>query len=187
MTNTFLWNRRAVRLGLATLALTLAFAPLGCRRKTTLRVQTTEEEAPSMASTVTMGDARSEPQLVSGFYAIEQGSWRWTARQFAIVLRPPFGAVEKGATLKMELTVPDPVIAKLHTVSLTASVNGHLLPPETYTRPGPYTYKRDVDASLMTGESVKVEFLLDKAVPPGAGGDLRELGIVARSIGLEPR
>jgi hypothetical protein len=187
MTNTFLWNRRAVRLALATLALILVFAPLGCKRKPKVRVQATEEEAPRMASTVSMGDPRSALQLTSGFYTIEQGSWRWTARQFAIVLRPPFGAAEKGAVLKMELAVPDPVIAQLRTVSVTASVNGHLLPPETYTRPGPYTYTRDVDASLMTGESVKVEFLLDKAIPPVTGGDQRELGIVARSIGLEPK
>ena len=78
-----------------------------------------------MASTVSMGDPRSEPQLVNGFYTIEADSWRWTARQFTIVLRPPFGAAEKGAVLKMQLTVPDPVIAKLQTISLAASVNGH--------------------------------------------------------------
>jgi hypothetical protein len=187
MTNTFLWDRWAVRLGLATLALTLILAPVGCKRKAKVRVQTTEEEAPRMASTVSMGDPRSAPQLVSGFCTIEQGSWRWTARQFTIVLRPPFGAAQKGAVLKMALTVPDPVIAKLRTISLSASVDGHPLPPETYTKSGPYTYTRDVEASLMAGESTKVEFQLDKAMPPGNGGDLRELGIVARSIGLEPK
>jgi hypothetical protein len=187
MTNTFLWNRWAARLGLATLALTLAFAPLGCKRKAKARIEITEEEAPRMASTVSMGDPRSEPQLVSGFYTIEQGSWRWTARQFTIVLRPPFGAAEKGAVLKMQLAVPQPVIAQLRAISLSATVNGHLLPPETYTKPGPYTYKRDVEAGLLAGESAKVEFELDKAVPPVMGGDLRELGIVAQSIGLEPK
>jgi hypothetical protein len=187
MTNTFLWNRWAVRLGSTALVLTLAFAPLGCKRKAKVRVQTTEEEAPRMASTVSMGDPRSEPQLVSGFYTIEQNSWRWTARQFTVVLRPPFSAAEKGAVLKMRLTVPDPVIAKLKTVSLAASINGHTLPPETYTKPGQYTYTRDVPASLLAGESTKVEFQLDKAMPPGGGGDMRELGIVALSIGLEPK
>jgi hypothetical protein len=186
MTNTFPWNRWAARLGLATLVLTLAFAPLGCKRKARVRVQATEEEAPRMASTVSMGDPRSEPQLVSGFHTIEAHSWRWTARQFTIVLRPPFGAAEKGAALKMRLTVPDPVIAQLKTVSLAASVNGHALPPETYTKPGQYTYTRDVAASLLAGESAKIEFQLDKAIPPG-NGDMRELGIVALSIGLEPK
>jgi hypothetical protein len=31
-----------------------------------------------------------------------------------------------------------------------------------------------------------VEFQLDKAMPPGSG-DLRELGIIARSVGLEAK
>jgi hypothetical protein len=187
MTNTFLWNRWAVRLGLATLVLTLAFAPLGCNRKTKVRVQTTEEEAPRMASTVSMADPLSQPQLVSGFHSIEESSWRWTARQFVIMLRPPVGAAEKGAVLKMQLTVPDVLIAKLQTVSLSASINGHAFPAETYTKPGKYTYQRDVAASLLAGEATKVEVQLDKAMPPGNGGDVRELGIVARSIGLEPK
>lgn len=186
MTNTFLWNRWAVRLGLATLVFTLALAPMACKRKAKVRVQATDEEAPRMASTVSMGDPRSAPQLLSGFYTIEDSSWRWTARQFSIVLRPPFGAAEKGAALKMKLTVPDPVIAKLKTVSLTASVGGHALPPETYTKPGSYLFTRDVAASLLAGESVKVEFQLDKAMAP-ANGDIRELGVVALSIGLEPK
>jgi hypothetical protein len=186
MTNTFLWNRRAARLGLATLVLTLAFAPMGCKRKATAGVETTEEESPRMASTVSMGDPRSEAQLLGGFHTIEQKSWRWTARQFTIVLRPPFGAAEKGAVLKMKLTVPDPVIAQLKTVSLSASLNGHALPPETYTKPGQYTYTRDVAANLLAGESTRIEFQLDKAIPPG-NGDMRELGIVALSIGLEPK
>jgi hypothetical protein len=187
MTNTFLWNRWAARLGLATLVLTLALAPLGCRRKTKVRVETTEEEAPRLASTVSMADPLSQPQLISGFQSIEENSWRWTARQFIILLRPPIGAADKGAVLKMQLTVPDALIAKLQTVSLSASIDGRALPAETYTKPGRYTYQRDVDASLLSGESTKVEFQLDKAMPPGTGGDVRELGIVARSIGLEPK
>jgi hypothetical protein len=186
MTHTFPWNRRAARLGLAALVLTLAFAPAGCKRKAKVRVQTAEEEAPRMASSVSMGDPRSASQLIAGFYTIEQNSWRWTARQFTIVLRPPFGAAEKGAALKMRLTIPDPVIAQIKTVSLTASVDGHPLPPETYAKPGQYTFTRDVAASLLTGESTRIEFQLDKTMAP-ANGDVRELGIVAQSIGLEPK
>jgi hypothetical protein len=186
MTNTFPWNRWAARLGLAALVLTLAFAPVGCKRKAKVRVQATEEETPRMASTVSMGDPRSASQLVSGFHTIEQNSWRWTARQFTVVLRPPLGAAQKGAALKMRLTVPDPVIAQLKTVSLAASVNGHPLPPETYAKPGQYTYARDVAASFFAGESTKIEFQLDRAMAP-ANGDVRELGIVAQSIGLEPK
>jgi len=181
MKNAFLW-----KLSTAALVSVLAFAPLGCKNKAPVRVQETEEEAPRMASTVHMGDPRVETQLINGFYGIEQNSWRWTARQFSLVLRPPFGATEKGATLQVRLSVPDPVIAKLKTVSLSASVNGHQLPPETYTQAGEYTYTRDVPAGSLSGDSVKVEFQLDKAMPP-SGADMRELGVVVSSIGLEPK
>jgi hypothetical protein len=186
MTNTFPWNRPAVRLGLTALALTLAFGPAGCKRKAPVGVVATEEPALSLASTVSMGDPLSASQLVSGFYTIEQKSWRWTGQQFTVLLRPPLGAAQKGAALKMRLTVPNPVIAQLKTVSLAASVNGHALPPETYSRPGQYTFTRDVDASLLGGQSAKIEFQLDKAMAP-ANGDVRKLGIVAQSIGLEAR
>ena len=43
--------------------------------------------------------------------------------------------------------------------------------------------RRDVDASLISGDAVRVDFQLDKAFAPGAT-DLRELGIVATSAGL---
>ncbi|MBZ5586002.1 MAG: hypothetical protein LAQ30_28190 [Acidobacteriia bacterium] len=167
------------------LLLTLAFAPLACKKEK-IRVQQTEEEAPRLASTVHMGDARVQPQLVNGFYGIEDNAWRWTARQFTVVLRPPFGAAQKGGVLKVQLTVPDPVIQKLKTTTLSASINGHALPPETYTQQGEYTFTRDVPANLLTGESAKVDFQLDKAIPP-SGNDMRELGIVVLSIGLEPK
>jgi hypothetical protein len=39
---------------------------------------------------------------------------------------------------------------------------------------------------LIQGNAVRVEFHLDKSMPP-AGGDARELGIVARSVGLESK
>jgi hypothetical protein len=139
-----------------------------------------------MASTVQMGDPRAQAQLVSGFYGVEDNAWRWTARQFSMVVRTPFGAAQKGASLQARLSVPEPVIAKLKTISLSPSVNGHALPPETFTQAGEVTLKRDVPANFLTGDSAKLDFQLDKALPPTAS-DLRELGIVALSIGLEPK
>jgi hypothetical protein len=182
MNNAFPWRR----LCCSALLLTLVFAPLGCKRKSKVRVQQTDEESPRMASTVHMGDPKAETQLVSGFYGIEGNAWRWTQRQFSVVLRPPVGSAAKGATLHVRLTVPDPVIAKLKTVSLFAAISGSTLAPETYTQPGTYTYTRDVAARLLTGESVRVDFGLDKAMPP-SGADLRELGLVVLEIGLEPK
>ena len=163
----------------------LAFAPLACKRHPRVTVQT-EEEGPLLATIVHVADPRASAQLLSGFYGVEQNSWRWTAGKFSVVLRPPRTAAAKGATLQLKFTVPEVVIAKLKAMSLSASVNGIPLSPESYTLPGEFTYTRDVAANLLAGESAKVDFSLDKTMPP-SGSDERELGVVVSSVGLEPK
>ncbi len=49
-----------------------------------------------------------------------------------------------------------------------------------------YEYKRDVPPALLKGNAVLVEFHLDKSMLP-SGNDARELGVVARSVGLESK
>lgn len=159
----------------AALALCLAFAPWGCRSNKT-----------EAASTISMGDPQAASQLVSGFYAVEQGAWRWTKGDFSVLLGVPADAARKGAVLRVRLTAPPPLIAKLTDITLSASVNGRKLPPETYRAAGSYTYVRDVPGNLLATSPVKVDFQLDKTAPP-AGEDIRELGIVVGSIGLEPK
>jgi len=172
-------RRRALRWSCSVLLVTLAFAPLGCKRKQ----QAVKGSAP-MASTVHMGDPQVEAQLIGGFYGIEQSSWRWSGRRFSVALGPPLGAAQKGATLQLRLTVPPVVIEKLTTITLSATVGGSALPPETYTKAGDYTYTREVAPALLAGESVRVDFQLDKSMPP-SGADLRDLGVVVLSAGLE--
>ena len=187
MTTTFSCDRRTtVRLGYSLLILFLASAAAGCKRAEPVKVEQADEEGPRMASTVHTGDPKSESQLVNGFYGIEQNSWRWTGQRFSVVLRPPAGAAQRGASLVVNLSVPDPVIAKLKTISLSGGIGGTSLAPETYTQPGPYVYKRDIAPAALNSETVRVDFQLDKVMQP-SGGDLRELGIVVTSVGLEPR
>ena len=164
----------------------LAMTSVTCKRAQRVRVQPTEEEAPRLASTVRASDSKLESQLVNGFYGVEGNAWRWTAQKFTVVLRPPMGASTRGAVLDLALTVPGVVIEKLKTVSLAATVDNVPLSPETYTEPGQYTYKRDLPASALAGESVRVDFQLDKAIPP-TGADLRELGVIVSSVGLDPK
>ncbi|MCL5746505.1 MAG: hypothetical protein M1541_21670 [Acidobacteria bacterium] len=159
---------------------------MGCNRKEKIRVQQTEEEGATLASMVHMADPQAGSQLVSGFYDIEQNAWRWTAGKFAVVLKTPRGASSAGAMLQFKFSVPDAVLAKLKTVSLDAKVNGKSLSPESYTQPGEFVYSRDIPASLLTGNSVRVDFALDKCLSPGEV-DQRELGVIASSIGLEPK
>jgi hypothetical protein len=78
------------------------------------------------------------------------------------------------------------VIANTKKVTLSASVNGTALPPETYSAAGEFEYTRDVDPKLLAGDAVNVEFTLDKFLPAGAV-DGRELGLVASSVGFEAK
>lgn len=173
--------RRLVLVALAALALTAA-----CKRRDRLLVQATEEESQGMASVVRVADPRLAPQLTSGFYDVEQGSWRWTKSKFAVTLRPPAGAALKGARLELKFNLPEPVTARVGTVNLTAVIGGTTLPPETFSKPGDATYAREVPANLLGANAVKVEFALDKFLPPSAS-DQRELGIIVTSAGLEAK
>ena len=177
-------RRQALLLCLA--ALPLAVAPLGCRRQKKVQVQATIEEPPRMASMVHMGDAKAAGQLVSGFYDIEQNAWRWAQKRFSVALRPPLGSAQKGATLNLKFTLPGVIVAKLKSVTVSATVNGSALAPETYSKEGEFTYSREVAPNLLTGDAARVDFTLDKALAPSEA-DQRELGIVVNSVGLEPK
>jgi hypothetical protein len=179
-------NSLAMKIGGTALVAALVLSPLGCKRPDKVQVQETVEEGPHLASALKMGDPKVETQLINGFYGIEGNAWRWTARQFTAVLKTPLGASQRGGALELSLTVPPVVIEKLKTVSLAASIDGKPLPPESYTQAGPYSFKREVPAAWLSGDSIKVEFQLDKAMPP-TGADARELGVVVGALSLEPK
>ena len=156
-----------------------------CKRRRKPRVQATDEEGGGLAAVLQTSDPRTSAQLLKGFYDVEQ-TWRWTMQKFSVALRPPRGAAQKGALLKVKFAVPDAVISRLKAVSLSAKLGGVTLPPETYTQAGAFEYARDVDAKLLAGEVVNVDFELDKALPPGEV-DQRELGVIVSTIGFEAK
>jgi hypothetical protein len=166
--------------GLAVLA--LLWAAPGCKPKREAP-PAVSQEAKRTPTVVTMGDPKAAAQLVSGFYDIEDGAWRWTGKQFAIELGTPLDAGGRGATLELKFNIPPAVIQKNQSVTLTGSVDGNLLPPETYARPGEAVYRREVAAALLARDTVKVGFEVDKPFQP-AGGDERVLGVIATSVGL---
>lgn len=181
-------SRTFVAAALAAASLFLA----ACQKDRPVPTKATEEESPAKnappepLSVVAMNDSKHEMQLLGGFYGVEANAWRWTEGKFSVMLKVPAGAAEKGATLKLELSVPESNIQKLKAVTLTASVGGTALPAETYKKDGAYEYKRDVPAAALTGPTVRVDFALDKTFSPG-GADLRELGVIARQIELDPK
>jgi hypothetical protein len=160
----------------------LLLAAPACKRAHVKHVDTIEE-APRLASLVHMGDRTMAYQLVSGFHDVEANAWRWTMQRFSVNLRPPARAAQQGAALEFHLTVPPPTIEKLGSITLAASIGGAALAPETYSKAGEYTYRRDIPASVLGGDSARIDFQLDKAIPPGEA-DKRELGVVASSVAL---
>jgi hypothetical protein len=162
----------------------LAVAPLGCKRHR--RVIRTTEEAPVLATVVATADPQVARQLVAGFYGVEQNSWRWTTGRFSVLLRPPLSAATKGATLQLKFAIPEAAMNRHKAVALSAYVNGTPLPPETYTQAGQFTFSRDVPAGLLASDVTRVDFSVDKTLPP-TPADKRELGVVVSMVGFAPK
>ena len=101
-----------------------------------------------------------------------------------MILRPPAGAAARGAVLSLRFSIPEPVMNKVAETTLSVTLAGVVLEPETYKRAGEYVYSRDVPRDLLAGDSVLAEFSLSKFLAPGEA-DQRELGLVVSSIGLD--
>lgn len=168
-----------MRTGLVLALAALVWTAPGCKKKS---AAPPAQDAKRIPITVTVGDPRAAQQLLSGFHEVE-GSWRWTAKQFVVELGTPSGAAGRGATLELRFTLPPVVIEKNQSVTLSAAVDGNVLPSETYKQAGDLVYKQDVPESLLARDSVKVAFEVDKTLSPG-GQDQRVLGVIASSVSL---
>jgi len=171
------WLRSAV---LVVVALT------GCKRTTHDAQALVQEPSGTLLSVVSVSDPAASTQLVRGFYGLEAGAWRWTAKQFEVALKPPAGAADNGAKLSFHLNVPGTIVDKFGPVTLNAALNGMPLAPETYSKPGNYVYARDIPAAALKSDAVVVQFSSDKGIAPSAD-DQRELALISVSIALEPK
>ena len=137
-----------------------------------------------LLSTVHMADPRGAVQLLAGFYAVEQGTWRWTKKAFSVALKPPPPLPDETVTLELRFTVPEVSIRQLQTLTLSATVNGVPVGAETFDKPGDYTFTKPVPAEALDQKIAKVEFRLDNAIAAGEI-ETRELGLVATSVALK--
>jgi len=153
----------------------------GCSRKEGPPQSPTEAAASAM-SVVNVADSKTKSQLLKGWHTVEQGAWRWTERQFSVALKAP--SPGKAATLQLNFSLPEVLIQRLRSVTLTATVGGEALAAETYTQAGAHVYAQSVAGPALAGDVVRVDFSLDKALPPGEI-DARELGVVVSSIRLD--
>lgn len=145
-----------------------------------------KKPATPFVSDLKMSDPNSERQLIAGFYQLEQNQWRWAARRFAVVLKPPPGSERTGAILQLKLFIPESHIAELGPMTLSADVGEVSLLPEKFTKGDSFTYRREVPASSVGPNLLPVVFSFDKALEPYQT-DGRELAAVVSEVSLQPR
>lgn len=161
----------------------LLFAP-GCRIHKKDRPQPAEANGP--VSVINVADPRAAAQLAKGFYDVENGSWRWTAKSFTVSLKPPANASKKGAVLQLKFTIPEVMFSRVGAMTLDARINGLDLGAQTFSEAGDCTYTRDVPGAALLGDTVPVDFHVDKGLPPGEQ-DPRELAVIVTTVGLLPK
>jgi hypothetical protein len=166
----------------------LALLASGCGQKANEATQKDKGE-PAAASTelvssLKMNGPTAKQQLTKGFAQLESGVWRWTAGDFTITLKTPPGAAQKGATLTLNLAASAAVLKQVHSQSLTAAIGSKPLKTEKYVDAGAHTFTADVPASLLTGDTVAIDFSLDNSLPPSAA-DRRELGLIVTAASLD--
>jgi hypothetical protein len=168
------------------LAFVLLIPSTGCRPNHSISLEPTMEEPPRWSAVINMLDPKMTPQLIRGFYGVEEGSWRWTMSKFAVSLGTPPGAGRNGGRIIMKFQLPEVLVQRLKTVTVSAELEHTPLAPETYDQAGTQEYRRDVRAPLLQKDSVLLEFSLDRYLPAGMI-EPRELGLTVSSIALEPK
>ena len=156
----------------------------GCKKPVRVKADAAPDEEPGLKSVVAMADVAASMQLVRGFHALEDKSWRWTEGRFAATIRPPLHAEKNGASLFVKFTAAAPLIERVPAFTLTANVNGTAIPGETYSKVGEYVYRQNVPASALQKDAVTVEFAMDKFLAAGQV-EGRELGLIVHALGLE--
>ncbi len=139
---------------------------------------------PSVSPTMTRGP--QSPEQLDGFYPPETAGWSWSKREFSATFIDDAGIGRGDERLVLELFVADVTIQKLGAITLRARLGDHVLGPETYSKPGKYTFRRDLESGWLRPGVNRFDFSLDKALSPEQA-DGRELGIVVTSVSLEPR
>ena len=178
----------ARRAGVVLLAAMLTLTGAACksqRSRVTVQNEENPPASPQLASTVRMGDPAAASQLLSGFSAIENNTWRWTGEKFSVKLRTPPAAVN-GATIALSFTIPDVIIQNLKKIQLTVSAGGTYLKSQEYNMAGTYVFSADVPAGpLLQADAIAVDYAVDKTY--SAPGDIRKLAVVANSVSINPK
>ena len=129
-----------------------------------------------------MNDLRVAPQLGMGFFAIEEGGWRWMAKEGRLMLKTPDNPKTQ---FEVRLTLPKGQVSSLGAMTLSVLFNDKPFAETTYAADGDYTFTKDVPAGTLTQAPVHVTLRWNKARPPSPGGDARELAAVIVGVGFK--
>lgn len=160
-------------------------ASAGCKQKRKRSVDADAEPA-GLATMIHAADPRSAVQFIKGFHTIEAGAWRWTQKEFSVMLKPPANAAVTGATLQLRFVFPDVIAQKTGPITLSAHIGDLKLGPETYPTAGEFSYSREIPASALKGDAVTVDFSTDKGLAAGEV-DARELALIVKMVGFEAK
>jgi hypothetical protein len=129
-----------------------------------------------------MNDLRVAPQLGTGFYSIEEGGWRWMAKEGRLMLRAPENPKSQ---FEVRLTLPKGQVSSLGAMTLSVLFDDKPFAETTYKADGDYTFTKDVPPGLLTQAPVHVTLRWNKGRAPGTGGDARELAAVIVGVGFK--
>ena len=132
-----------------------------------------------------MANRHTDNQLISGFYTLESGAWRWTGKTFKVRLGVSQQVATSGGELVLQGVFPDVAVQHLGSVTIAARIGNSDLPPQTFTKAGELIYRVPVPPSVVQPPSTIVEFHLDRGFQ--VAGDLRGLGIIASMIRLDTK
>ncbi len=168
------------------LVLILTILSATCKPNHSVTLEPTIEEPSRPSAVINMGDLATGPQLIRGFYPIEENSWRWTTGHFEVLLGAPPAASRVGGLVVLKINVPELLVQRYKAVTLSCELNHALLASETYSRAEAYEYRRDVPAAVFETDPLQLRCSLNKYFAAGAI-ESRELGLVVTSIALEPK
>ena len=136
---------------------------------------------PETLSYLHLGDIRSRAQLVSGWYAIEDGAWRWMAPEAEATLHP---LPDVAAQFELQLFFPPDFMQRAGSpVTVSVALNGKPFTKALYFEPGGHTMAKRVPPELLTSPTTSVSIRVNPYVPPTAT-DQRALGAVVQGLGF---
>ena len=136
---------------------------------------------PAELSYLNLGDIRTRPQLLSGWYAVEDGGWRWMAKEAKVELRRP---ADPQPGFEVELFFPPDYMKRVGGfVTVYVTLNDQPLIRQSYAQAGGHRLAAPVPRERLASPVVRVGIRLSRAMPP-SGSEQRELGAVVSRLGF---